>query len=458
MHPSSSAGLASLCLAAFAFCTCAPAASTDLLSVVAISRHGIRSQIAPLAQLNLYTQRPEGFPVWPAPADVPGNLSTKGAQNVERLGVWYRDYYAAQGLLPPRGTCPATGTVFAYADVMDRTVRTAQSYLDGMFRAEATADCGVQVLHASGRADRYIDAPQAGVCKVDSAEDQAAFAVATGNDLAALTTTWAAEFQTMQTVTACCQPAACATTANPNPTSCSLLDLPSVVSVDAATGMVGFGPLFSVADTIAETLMLEYAEGMPETGCATSLGAACVGWGAIPPGGLDAMMKLHVKQFDLLFRLPSVAQAGSSNLLTQLVGTMDQAVTGTANVDLLAPVTSRFSLFVGHDANLTLIAGMLGLTWKAEGFQQDDPSPAGAFVFELHRVRESGQLIVRLFFVSATLEQMRNGIELTLEAPPQRIPVTISVCGGADCPWDQFKTWVAEHVRPDCVTKGGFMP
>ncbi len=43
---------------------------TDLLAVFAVSRHGIRSQTPALATMNLFTQRPQGFPLWPAPADV----------------------------------------------------------------------------------------------------------------------------------------------------------------------------------------------------------------------------------------------------------------------------------------------------------------------------------------------------------------------------------------------------
>lgn len=68
--------------------------------MVAISRHGIRSQTSALDTMNLFTLRPQGYPLWPAPADIPGNLSTEGQQNATRLGVWYRDFYAAQGLMP----------------------------------------------------------------------------------------------------------------------------------------------------------------------------------------------------------------------------------------------------------------------------------------------------------------------------------------------------------------------
>lgn len=426
-------------------------ADTELLSVVAISRHGIRS---PTSSLDPYTLRPQGFPLWPAPADVPGNLSTVGQQNATRLGAWYRDFYTAQGLLPPKGTCPAAGTVFVYADIFERTIHTAQGYLDGLFHADPTPDCEIQVIYSSEQVDPYIDTAAAGVCTIDSAVDLAAFNAEIGGDPASLITTYAAQLQTLQTVTQCCEPAACATTENPTPASCSLLELPNVVSVDPTTGAVAFGAdtLFGVADQITETFELEYAQGMPDTDCATTQGAQCVGWGAISPGDLSDMTKLHVMDIDLSCRLPSFAQVGSSNLMWQLVGTMDQTLSGVKDADMLAPAESKFTLFVAHDENLSGIGAFLGgVTWKAEEFQQNDPNPAGALVFELHRVRQSGQLIVRLFFVTATLDQMRGGTTLTLQAPPQRIPLTIPACGGLDCPYDQFKTFITDHVRQDCL-------
>ena len=472
MRKSSSVGLVLACLVAgLLFYACAEdergSDNTELLSVVAISRHGIRSPLDPLdstkhtLSTNLDTLRLQGFPLWPPPAATPGNLSTVGQQNATRLGAWYRDFYAAQGLLPPRGSCPAAGTVFVYADVFERTIQTAQGYVDGMFQSEATPDCGVQVVHSSAQVDPYITTAYTGLCSVDTKVDRAAFNTAIGGNTSSLITKYTAQLQTLQTVTQCCQPAACATTTNPTPASCSLLELPTGVSVDA-TGAVAFatGTLFNVADALTEDFQLQYAQGMPDTDCATTPEAQCVGWGAIPPGGLDDMMKLHVMNIDLTCRLPSVSQVASTKLMWQLVGTMDQALTGVKNADMLAPAASTFTLFVAHDMNQSAIGAFLGdVTWKAEGFQQNDPGPAGALVFELHRVKQSGQPIVRLFYVIATLDQMRNGTVLTLDTPPQRIPLAIPACGGVlDCPYDQFKTFIAGHVRQDCIVTPASAP
>ena len=425
--------------------------STELLSVFAISRHGIRSPTSSVESMNLYTMRPQGFPEWPDPANTPGNLTTRGRQNATRLGAWYRDFYAALGLLPPRGYCPAAGTVYVYADVFQRTIDTAEGYLDGMFLSETTPDCGIQVVHSSNlqAPDPYIDTAAAGVCRIDTTADQTAFYAGIGSP-ATLINAYSAQLRMLQDVTQCCEPSACEPQADP----CSLLELPTTVNVDPRTG-VGFasGTLFNVADAVTETFELEYAQGMPDTDCATTPGSECVGWGAIPPGGLEDMMKLHVMNMDLSSSLPSYAQVGSTNLMHQLVGTMDQTLSGVKDPDILAPVESRFAMFVAHDENLLAIAAFLGgVTWKAEGFQEKDPGPAGALVFELHRVKESGQLIVRLFYVIATLDQMRYGTTLTLQEPPQRIPLTIPACGDRlDCPYDQFKTFVTDNVRQDCL-------
>ena len=419
--------------------------NTELLSVVAISRHGIRS---PTSSLDMYTLRSQGFPDWPAPANTAGYLTTWGQHNATLLGVWYRDFYAAQGLLPPRGSCPAQGSVFVYADVAERTINTAQGYVYGLFQSDATSDCGVQVNHWNGPipVDPYIATAAAGMCQINTTADLAAFNARIGS-IASLISTYTPQLDMLQNLTQCCEPAACGGAGD-----CSLLDLAMTVTTSGSVGFAS-GSMFNVADMITETFELEYAQGMPEADCETTPGSPCVGWGVIPSGGLSNMTKLHVMNMDLSCSLPSYAQVGSTNLMWQLVGTMDQALTGVKNPDMLAPAESKFTLFVAHDENLLGIAAFLGgVTWKAEGFQQNDPGPAGALVFELHRVRQTGQLIVRLFYVIATLDQMRSGSTLTLKTPPQRIPLTIPACGGLlDCPYDQFKAFITNHVRPDCL-------
>ncbi len=417
---------------------------TELLSVVAISRHGIRSPTSTTESLNQYTSRVQGFPIWPPYPDTPdvpflaGNLTVVGKQNAARLGSWYRDFYTAQGILPPRGSCPAPKTVYVYADKIERTLQTAHGYLDGMFLSEATPECGILVAQTNELFDPYIDTAYI-TGLIDRTTDQEAFNAKTGGvNGTLLQSTYAAQLQMLQTVTG--------TGTTP------ILTLPTT---QTTAGPVQFasGTLFDVADTLTETFELEYAQGMPDTDCASTLGAQCVGWGAIPPGGLYDMTKLHVMNMELYCGLPSFAQVASTNLMWQLIGTMDQTLSGVNNPNILAPQESKFSLFVAHDENIMAISAFLGgLTWKAEGFLQNDPGPAGALVFELHKVKWSGQLIVRVYYVIASLDQMRNGTTLTLDTPPQRIPLRVPACGNHyDCPYDQFKSFITSHVSQKSI-------
>lgn len=123
------------------------------------------------------------------------------------------------------------------------------------------------------------------------------------------------------------------------------------------------------------------------------------------------------------------AQVGSTNLMNQVTGAMDQKLSGVKGAGILSPVGSKFSMFVGHDENISAISAFLGvLNWQADGFQPNDPGPTGALVFELHKVKFTGEHIVRLFYVIPTLNQMRNGTALTLDTPPQRLPLSIAAC------------------------------
>lgn len=429
--------------------------STELLSVFMVSRHGIRSQTQTLDYLNEFTLRPQGFPLWSPPADISGNLSTKGMENAAKLGAWYRDYYAAQGLLPSRGTCPASNAVFVYANVFERTLQTAQGYIDGLFQGEQPADCNVQVNHTNLTVDPYFLPLSAGLCSVDSDMDVKALNDSIGGNPDNLKTRYAGHLQLLQEITKCCAPEACHTSENPNPVSCSLLELPSAISVTAGTGKVQLPTLFYILDQISEQFQLEYAEGMTATNCPSTPGAQCVGWGVIPTSAeLYEAMSFRGIYTNLVERLPSYCHASASNLMMQAIGTMDQTISGVKDVDTLAPLGSRFTLFVGHDTDsINAIGGLLNVDWHMKGYPPNDQGPAGALVFELRKTKQSGQKIVRLFYITASMEQMRNGAVLSLRDPPLRQQLMIPSCGTYDCPYDTFKAFVTANVRQDCITK-----
>src|SRR5262245_44585777 len=135
------------------------AAEYELVSTVALSRHGVRSPIA--GHLPLATIAADPWPSWPVPS---GHLTPRGAERARLLGPYYAEYYAAQGLFPTLG-CPPTGRVIAWADVDQRTLVTAQSLIDGMFPGCKLAPGSL----IDAKIDPLFHPTRAGVCKVDPA-------------------------------------------------------------------------------------------------------------------------------------------------------------------------------------------------------------------------------------------------------------------------------------------------
>ncbi len=59
---------------------------------------------------------------------------------------------------------------------------------------------------------------------------------------------------------------------------------------------------------------------------------------------------------------------------------------------------------------------------------------------------------VRGWFVTQTLDEMRNNEPLSLAKPPVRVPLTIPGCGGAACDWDKFQSAVTADLDPAFVS------
>src|SRR5690242_3059343 len=76
------------------FCTAtaaaqnAPARKPKLVFVVILTRHGVRSPITNLEELNAFSSEP--WPDWGVPS---GDLTPRGRKLMELLGAYYRAYF-----------------------------------------------------------------------------------------------------------------------------------------------------------------------------------------------------------------------------------------------------------------------------------------------------------------------------------------------------------------------------
>jgi 4-phytase/acid phosphatase len=403
------------------------AAEYELVSTVIISRHGVRSPIAGHPALATFAADP--WPSWPVPA---GHLTPRGAALAKLLAGYYRAYYAAQGLFPANG-CPPPGLVFAWADVDQRTLVTAQSLLDGMFPGCNLAPGSL----IDAKIDPLFHPTRAGVCKVDPARACRSVTSSAGGSLASLRRTLRTEIAALQSVLKCCQPALCRAAGANAP--CSLRNLPTAI-VSEDSGNVRLSGPISIGSTASEVFLLEYAEGFPERQ---------VAWGrASTPQAIRPLLRLHAAQFDLMERTPYLAARQGSALMERVLSTLQRAVdtSGTKG-----PV---FTLLVGHDTNLANIGGMLRLHWSLPSYLADETPPAGAMHFELLRDRETKAHAIRVRYVAQTLDQMRRMLPLDLARPPETVVVKIDGCKVSEdgaCPWTEFAKLANRAIDRTCV-------
>jgi 4-phytase / acid phosphatase len=169
-----------------------------------------------------------------------------------------------------------------------------------------------------------------------------------------------------------------------------------------------------------------------------------VGWGCVDGMKLRSLMNLHTAASDMTQRTPTVARMQASNLLEHIQKSIEQAV--NQQVTLTGP-SDRILFLVGHDTNISNVAGLLNLNWIADG-RRDDTPPGEALVFELWKGAKTNKYFVRVYFTVQTLEQMRSSTRLTLDNPPQRVPLFIPGCSGEDlsCAWEDFATTVQKTI------------
>jgi 4-phytase / acid phosphatase len=420
--------MARLLLAATCIAACLPVATlaqapapshndndADLKYVVYFSRHGVRSPTNKAAQYNKFSNAP--WPDWDVP---PGNLTAHGTHLMELFGAYDRIELASQHLLSAEGCTDASKLTF-YADSDQRTRETANALAKGLLPG-----CAVTIPSLpEGTNDPLFHLPAADVARADSALASAAIAGRIGNDPNNLTEAYRPQLTAFDHILATCGKAPASV-----PKRTSLFEIPAVLSSGQGDHLADLRGPINTASTLAENLLLEYTEGMDQ---------AQVGWGCIDGPAIRSLISLHTAATDFTQRTPAIAIPQASRLLNYIRLSLEQAV-DQHTVEGAPGKPSDHALFViGHDTNILNMAGALNLTWIADG-RRDDTPPGSTLIFELWKRRGTEDYDVKIYFTVQTLEQMRFAKALTLDDPPQRVPVFIPGCSKADfsCSWKSF--------------------
>jgi len=398
---------------------------------VVLTRHGVRAPTWNLSELNRYSAEP-----WPDWGVAPGNLTAHGRKLMTILGSYYRLYFAGAGLLHSTG-CEDASHVRIRADVDSRTHETARALATGLMQ-----DCSLDVDAVTSGQDPLFSPLAAGIGQPDRALAVLAISGRIGENPDAITGAYQQAFDTLREVLFAC-PHAAPCPAEESPTKLSVLRQSYSVELGKGDNAADLRGPIRTGSTLSEDLLLEYANGMD---------GKDLGWGRLDASKLLEIMRLHAAYADLARQTPYIARLQGSNLLNHIQCSLEQAVKGFSVTGSLCDVRDRLLIVVGHDTNISNVAGMLGISWLLNGYQPNETPPGGALVFELWQ-QPDGTITVSTYYVAQSLEQMHNALPLTLSSPPLKSPIFVPACSRADrqmsCPWQAFERTLKNAIDPN---------
>ena len=399
--------------------------NTILKQVIIFGRHAARTPTAPPSVLN-------GFSALPFPTFSPSGqavITVNGQTNETLLGNYFRLWLTQEKLLTGNDNSDAT-FVYVRANNAPLIIDTAQAFANGLLPA---ASLMVNTVTAP---DPLFDPIDAGVATLNGDMAVASVNGRLGGNPQLLSTAYSAEFAMARSVLFNYP---LGTPPPPTPTNrIDVTTIPITLTPGNSTAPVNLGGLTDFYYAI-DPFMMEYADGMP---------ASEVGWGNLDAAGISQIFRVYDALLDLEFRTPYLAAVQSSNLASHIVRSMVQAATGNAMSGALGTPSDKIVVVTAANTNIAGLAGLLQLDWLVDGYQRDVAALGGALVFELRQSQTTGEFLVRIAYITQTMDQLRNRTPLTLAAPPANVPVFIPGCSldnaTFDCPLGRFVR-MAQH-------------
>ncbi|CAH0475845.1 unnamed protein product [Peronospora belbahrii] len=475
---------------------------SGLRQVIILSRHGVRgpygmgTEIPSEELLKKYVRNsnlnlPLSANAWGTsetedPTEIVSPKLTKhGFRVVQRMGEYFRDYLYNEFL---NATCEET---FSYADNNQRDNLTAAAFLSGLYpscKELVPITKETQLLFEQGQ-DPTANCP---VCS------KAIYEGITGsNDTRFILQDICEEVTEVNDLLQCCAASLCPDNKDSRNIDLSersaKCDLFRISTQWNGAFYLPWKDTLSNADYFSEWLLLQSLNNM-------SL-----------PSQLSfekilSLAKIHETHMDLITNEVNSASFGAT-LLAHLTASFEQnimqkplPVAKGEGPRLLQGPENRLLYYAAHDINLLYVRNLLRLQWYTKGWHPHQPVPGSMLVFELHATTantkdqaslsilksrklklddtdqarvawhaegaegvrsDDSRFYVKLYFVAASPEQIRNGEELSADSPPDRVQVIIPSCseemdigdGKIDvrCPFSKFKQLIGKTLKHACV-------
>ena len=394
----------------------------------------MRSPIKSNEELDRHVATP--WPVWPVP---PGFLTPHGAELMRLMGRYYRVLYGGRGLMEA-SICPPPNTVAAWADIDQRTRLTGAALLNGMYPG-----CANPLLRNQDDftvPDPLFHPQPTPSCPMDPAANRAAVLARIGGNFDLVLREYAPQLKLMQA--ALCPPGQSAPQASSG-RYCGLPSEPPAVEVGSRGGVTISGPI-GIGSTAAENFLLESAEGMP---------SSQVAWGRLSGDAeLQELLKIHRLDFDLAHKTLAVARQHGSNLMAQIVASLQDGHKFPGLKALAEPVRLGCWSATTPTSPTSRACSMSAGRSRASSPTRRHPaarSPSSCCARCAPGGATCGSPTTRRRWTRCAKSTV-----LDFEHPPGMVAVDLPACAGdahdKACPLERFVAIANEAIDPGCVT------
>ncbi|XP_073965141.1 glucose-1-phosphatase-like [Choristoneura fumiferana] len=374
---------------------CVSVNSLKLKQVVMLSRHSIRTPL--VSNLEAYSEKK--WPVWDEES---GYLTKKGRQLERFMGRYVSEWMMNEKLFQDK--CPDEDEVYVYSNTKQRTIETANAFVDGAF-----GDC-VTVHYNKDTTE--MDPIFNPIIRNDTQDFKDLVISEMKKKLDAISLP--RPYRELDRILELKNSSICR-----KENICTLSKVKHDIVFNLNEEPDVSGPLM-IANFIVDAFLMAYYDGKPIHEVAWGEVTLLTEWDTL----LSAVRAYH----DVRFKTKVLSRDLASPLLEYMT-------------DIFLNGDKKVYLLVGHDANINSLTSAMNFKDYSLHDQAEKTPIAGKLVFQKWYDEYKDRELLRVYYLYPSLQQIRDGVQLTLDNPPQWALLEMENCKldvHGLCPWEDF--------------------